>query len=214
MNETRKKIYDQWREEFKDDPAKAVGWRNMEALNARFQCTLNHLSHKNFNDVRILDVGCGASLNLLRYLPDDDYIYVGIDCNKESLKYASEKYCIPFNKDIRLGEREMLLLDEDLSTVSQSKFDVILSQGIYQEFDDIKSIKKHVIALSKMLDVGGELLIMTPANRILDAEGRSVLKISAYDAVSILEDTGLPYELFLGELGEHIIMRVYRRDLV
>lgn len=212
MNEFRKKLYNTWREENKDDPAKAVGWRNMDALDARFNCTLSHLSHKNFDGVSILDVGCGASLNLLRYLPDQYYTYLGIDCNEESLKHASKEWDIPFNKNIQFDQDEQLVLDEHLSLSSNKRFDVIISQGIYQEFDNIKSIKDHVLKLSTMLNSGGELLIMTPANRVLDAEGRSVLKISAYDAVSILEDTGLPYELFLGELGEHIIMRVYRKD--
>ena len=212
MNDTRKKIYDQWREEFKDDPAKAVGWRNQEALDARFQCTLRHLRHSDCLDKsRILDYGCGASLNLLRYITNDT-TYVGVDCNDESLRYASETWNIPYLEDIDYNEKMQLIKDEYLDKIFMENFDVIISQGIYQEFDSIAEIRENVYRLSTMLTPGGELLIMTPSNRLLDAEGKSVLKISAYDAVSILEYTGLPYELFLGELGEHIIMRVYRRD--
>lgn len=213
MNETRKKLYDEWRTSHEDDPAKAVGWRNQEALDARFNCTLNHLQHHDFDDISILDVGCGASLNLLRYLPDADFTYVGIDCNDESLQYASEHWDIPYNAEFDASVKKQLIKDEYLTKVRDTfGFDVIISQGIYQEFDDIRSIKYHVCRLSKMLNPGGELLIMTPSNRVLDAEGKSVLKISAYDAVSILEDTGLPYELALGELGEHLIMRVYKKE--
>lgn len=212
MNEVRKRLYDEWREEFKDDPAKAVGWRNQQSLDARFHCTLNHLAHKNFDGVSILDVGCGASLNLLRYLPDDEYTYLGIDCNEDSLKHASETWNIPYLEDIDYNEKMQLIKDEYLDKIFMENFDVIISQGIYQEFDSIADIRENVYRLSNMLAPGGELLIMTPSNRLLDADGKSVLKISAYDAVSILEYTGLPYELFLGELGEHIIMRVYRRD--
>ena len=212
MNDTRKKIYDQWREEFKDDPAKAVGWRNQQALDARFQCTLRHLGHSDCLDKsRILDYGCGASLNLLRYITNDT-TYVGVDCNDESLRYASETWNIPYLEDIDYNEKMQLIKDEYLDKIFMENFDVIISQGIYQEFDSIADIRENVYRLSTMLAPEGELLIMTPSNRLLDAEGKSVLKISAYDAVSILEYTGLPYELFLGELGEHIIMRVYRRD--
>ena len=211
MNETRKKIYDQWREEFKDDPAKAVGWRNQESLDARFHCTLRHLSHDRLNQCRILDYGCGASLNLLRYIIGAP-IYIGVDCNEDSLKYASETWDIPYLEEIDHFKRMQLIKDEYLEKVCKCEFDVIISQGIYQEFDTIADIRENVYKLSKMLAPGGELLIMTPSNRVLDAEGKSVLKISAYDAISILEYTGLPYELFLGELGEHLIMRVYRRD--
>lgn len=212
MNDTRKKIYDQWREEFKDDPAKAVGWRNQQALDARFQCTLRHLGHSDFLDkCRILDYGCGASLNLLRYITNDT-TYVGVDCNDESLRYASETWNIPYLEDIDYNEKMQLIKDEYLDKIFMENFDVIISQGIYQEFDSIADIRENVYRLSAMLAPRGELLIMTPSNRLLDADGKSVLKISAYDAVSILEYTGLPYELFLGELGEHIIMRVYRRD--
>lgn len=212
MNDTRKKIYDQWREEFKDDPAKAVGWRNQQALDARFQCTLRHLRHSDCLDKsRILDYGCGASLNLLRYITNDT-TYVGVDCNDESLRYASETWNIPYLEDIDYNEKMQLIKDEYLDKIFMENFDVIISQGIYQEFDSIADIRENVYRLSAMLAPEGELLIMTPSNRLLDAEGKSVLKISAYDAVSILEYTGLPYELFLGELGEHLIMRVYRRD--
>lgn len=214
MNEYRKNLYDSWRENNEDDPAKAVGWRNQEALDARFNCTLKHLSHKEFEGLRILDVGCGASLNFLRYLPthEVDFFYTGIDCNEESLKYASERWNIPYNEKVVSQDELQLIKDEYLNKVGQDfGFDIILSQGIYQEFDSIQSIKEHVSKLSSMLNPGGELLIMTPSNRLLDAEGESVLKISAYDAVSILENTGLPYEIGLGELGEHLIMRVFRK---
>lgn len=210
MNKTRKALYDEWREQYKDDPAKAVGWRNQGALDARFNCTLRHLSHKDFNSVSILDVGCGVSLNLLKYI-DGDYTYVGIDCNEESLKEASKNSGIPLNKEYSCEDDYQLLEDEYLEKVSSHTFDIILVQGVYQEFDSICSIREHVKRLSRCLNPGGELLIMTPANRLLEAEGKSVLKISAYDAVSILEYTGLPYELALGELGEHLIMRVYRK---
>lgn len=213
MNPVRKKLYDEWRTQYKDDPAKAVGWRNKEALDARFKSTLNHLAHKNFDGVSILDVGCGASLNLLRYLdPRQEYLYTGIDCNVDSLKEASANWKIPFNALYNKVHCKQLLEDEHVTKVEGLKFDVILAQGIYQEFDSVRGIIKHVQRLSDLLAPNGELLIMTPSNRVLDAEGRSVLKISAYDAVSVLESVGLPYELFLGELGEHIIMRIYRRD--
>lgn len=211
MNQTRKNLYNEWRNQYKDDPAKAVGWRNQEALDARFNCTLRHLAHKDFNKVRILDVGCGVSLNLLRYI-DGDYTYVGIDCNEESLKEASKNWFIPFNEDYNPKDMCQLLEDEYLDKVSKQSFDVILVQGVYQEFDSVYSVEEHVRCLTRSLNPGGELLIMTPANRVLDAEGKSVLKLSAHDAIGILESTGLPYELALGELGEHLIMRVYRRD--
>lgn len=211
MNQTRKELYDEWREEYKNDPARAVGWRNQEALDARFNCTLRHLAHKDFDGVRILDVGCGVSLNLLRYI-GGDYTYVGIDCNEESLRDASETWKIPFNEVYDFEANAQLLMDEYLDKVSIHKFDVILVQGVYQEFENIYSVEEHVRCLSRCLNPGGELLIMTPANRVLDAEGKSVLKLSAHDAIGILESTGLPYELALGELGEHLIMRVYRRD--
>lgn len=211
MNDYRKQLYDSWREEHGDDPAKAVGWRNQEALDARFNCTLSNLAHKDFDGLHILDVGCGASLNLLRYLPEQDWKYVGIDCNDDSLKYASEKWHLPYNEDIT-GDRVQLIQDEYLNKVRDFRFDVIISQGIYQEFDNIRAVRDHVYALSKLLSPGGELLIMTPANRLLDAEGKSVLKISSYDAVSIMEETGLPYSVALGELGEHIIMRCWRKE--
>lgn len=210
MNEFREKLYNEWRENNMDDPAKAVGWRNQEALDARFKCTLKHLSHKYFGGVSILDVGCGASLNLLRYLPEEDFTYIGIDCNEASLKYASANWRIPYNDKIDRTIKNQLIKDEYLEKIT-GNFDVIISQGIYQEFNDIKSIREHVYKLSKFLSPGGELLIMTPSNRVLDAEGRSVLKISAYDAVSIMEYTELPYEICLGELGEHIIMKCHRK---
>lgn len=215
MNETRRNLYNQWREEHKDDPAKAVGWRNREALDARFNCTINHLSHADSTEkVRILDYGCGTSLNLLRYLPPSmTYEYVGVDCNEDSLQYASDTYGIPYMTNYQDNLKDQLIKDEYLEKFDGVTFDIILSQGVYQEFDTISDIRENVKKLTTLLAPGGELLIMTPANRVLDAEGRSVLKISAYDAISILEYTGLPYELFLGELGEHIIMRVYRKDV-
>lgn len=213
MNEFRQQLYDEWRESHVDDPAKAVGWRNQEALDARFNCTLNHLTHKDFNGVSILDVGCGASLNLLRYLPEEDFTYLGVDCNNESLKYASEKWGIPYNEEIDLSVKKQLIRDEHLEKVRDTfGFDVIIAQGIYQEFDRVRDVRDHIYRLSTLLASGGELLIMTPCNRVLDAEGKSVLKLSAYDAVGILEDTGLHYELSLGELGEHLIMRCWRND--
>lgn len=213
MDLYRKQLYDKWREEHRDDPAKAVGWRNQEALNARFMSTLNHLKHKDCNGINILDYGCGASLNLLRYLPADSvYAYVGVDCNEGSLKDASEKFEIPFVESYDKNLLHQLIQDEYLIKIDYIKFDVIIAQGIYQEFDSISAIRENVKKLSNMLAPGGELLIMTPSNRLLDSQGKSVLKISPYDAISILEYTGLPYELFLGELGEHLILRVYRRD--
>lgn len=213
MNEFRQNLYDEWRESYQDDPAKAVGWRNQEALDARFQCTLDHLAHKDFNSVSILDVGCGASLNLLRYLPKSDFTYVGIDCNHNSLVYASEKWNIPYNEEVDLNSKMQLIKDEYLEKVRDwYGFDVIISQGIYQEFNRVRDVRDHIYRLSTLLAPGGELLIMTPCNRVLDAEGKSVLKLSAYDAVGCLEDTGLPYELSLGELGEHLIMRCWRND--
>lgn len=213
MNEYREQIYNQWREEHADDPAKAVGWRNQEALDARFNCTLNHLSHKEFDGLSILDVGCGASLNLLRYLPDSDFSYTGIDCNDASLRYASEQWNIPYNEDINLFDSRQLVKDEYLNKVSGGfGYDVIISQGIYQEFDTIKSVKNHVCKLSELLVPGGELLIMTPANRVIDAEGHLPLRLSAYDAISIAEETGLPYSVSLGDLGEHIIIRIWKKE--
>lgn len=215
MNETRKKLYDEWRETYRDDPAKAVGWRNQEALDARFNCTIRHLENLKYrNDklLKILDHGCGTSLNLLRYLPQDViFSYTGIDCNEESLKCASESFNIPYVEDYQPVLNSQLVKDEYLEKVGNHKFDIIISQGVYQEFDTVSAIRENVKKLSEMLNRGGELLIMTPSNRVLDAEGRSVLKISSYDAVSILEYVGLPYELFLGELGEHLIMRIYRK---
>lgn len=209
MNEVRKKIYDEWREEFTHDPAKAVGWRNQESLDARFNCTLRHLAHKDFSEVSILDYGCGASLNLLRYLPQDPYEYLGVDCNHDSLALASKNWHIAYN-DRYSYNRKHLMLDEYLEKLDGQQFDVILSQGVYQEFNSIADVGENVRKLCSLLAPKGELLIMTPVNRKSDFEGRSVLRLSAFDAISILESTGLPYELFLGELGEHIIMRVYK----
>lgn len=211
MNETRQKLYDQWRETYKDDPAKAVGWRNQEALDARFTKTLaklNNIPRK--NNISILDYGCGASLNLLRYLPNMDFNYIGVDCNEKSLEYASKTWGIPYMESISKDLRKQLIKDEFLDKVAKCQFDVIVVQGVYQEFDSIADIRDNVYKLSKILAPDGELLIMTPSNRKLDADGKSVLRISPYDAISILEYTGLPYELSLGELGEHIIMRVSR----
>ena len=209
MNETRKKLYDEWRVKYKDDPSRAVGWRNMEALDKRFNTTLAHLSHKKFDGVRILDYGCGASLNLLRYIKGD-YIYIGVDCNEESLKYASQTWRIPYLQEIDFEENMQLIKDEYLNKVCHHTYDVIIAQGIYQEFDSVADVRENISKLSELLSPGGELLIMTPSNRLLDADGRSVLKLSSYDAVSILEYVGLPYELFLGELGEHLIMKIYK----
>lgn len=212
MNATRKKLYDEWRECYANDPARAVGWRNQESLDARFRCTVNHISHKNLDGLRVLDYGCGTSLNLLRYLRGD-YIYTGVDCNRESLERAAVEWRLPLNKTYKEIKGSQLIEDEFLEKVSGYKFDIIIVQGVYQEFDDIESVRANVNKLSTMLAPGGELLMMTPTNRVLDAEGKSVLRLSAYDAVSILESTGLPYEICLGELGEHLIMKVMAKKV-
>ena len=213
MNETRKKFYDDQRNWYlSTDPARAVGWRNQEALDKRFHTTIAHLSNNDFEEhvYNILDVGCGCSLNLLRYINIDPHYYVGIDCNHESLDLASTTWSIPYCEYYDPELKHQLLYDEYLDKVVDISFDIILVQGVYQEFSSIRDIKEHVKKLSTMLSDRGELLIMTPANRLLDAEGKSVLKISPYDAISILEETGLSYELALGELGEHLIMRCYK----
>lgn len=211
MNENRKKLYDEWREAYKDDPAKAVGWRNQDALNARFLSTMRHLENRYRGDRTILDYGCGASLNLLRYLPPIDFNYVGVDCNLDSLKYASKKYGIPITERYEVSENSQLIEDEYLEKLEGLSADMIVVQGVYQEFDSIASIRENVNKLASFLAPKGELLIMTPSNRLAEPDGHSVLKISPYDAISILEYVGLPYELFLGELGEHIIMRIYKK---
>lgn len=209
MDPERKKLYNIWREQFKDDPAKAVGWRNQEALDKRFECTLSHIHQPIREDTLLLDYGCGTSLNLLRYLTIP-HRYVGVDCNEGSIDKASQDWGIEITPFYDPEVDRQLICSETLDEVKYAKFNIILVQGVYQEFNSISDIRSHVLELSKMLAPEGELLIMTPSNRRLDAKGKSVLKISAYDAVSILEGTGLPYEIFLGELGEHIIMKAYR----
>ena len=71
-------------------------------------------------------------------------------------------------------------------------------------------MREHIAKLCSMLSPDGEIIVLTPINRLLDADGKSVLKLSAYDAVSIAEYTQLKYDISVGELGEHIILHMWR----
>ena len=223
MNETRKALYDQWREEFEDSPAKIVGWRNQESLDKRFHVTLSKLFNP-LTSSKILDVGCGAALNLLKYLPipvgndSEEFQYLGIDCNRKSLEYAHSTHSFVELVDKPIEDRYELyqiyedeFLDKTLNSIyGESGFDIIICQGIHQEFDSINSVREHIAKLCSMLSPDGEIIVLTPINRLLDADGKSVLKLSAYDAVSIAEYTQLKYDISVGELGEHIILHMWR----
>lgn len=206
MDKIREEFYNKAREEYDINDAQAVGWRNQEALDKRFNTTKKYLDIKYVS--RILDYGCGVSLNLYKYL-DNPLNYVGVDINLESLKVASQYYDIPlYNGNSKLNK--YLIKDENLEIVSENKYDIIVVNGVFQEFDSVESIKSTVTKLASMLDEGGQLLCMTPCNRKLNFRDDNFMRLSVYDVVSICESIGYNYTINIGDLGEHIIFKIVK----
>jgi len=205
MNSERKKFYDNIREEFKGDDARSVGWVNNESLNKRFWTVLDHIDCYS-EDKLVLDYGCGVALNLYQFLGNPKN-YVGVDCNRGSLEDASKKFGIPIvDSFCDTNSFPILMEDEYQERITGSRYDIIVVNGVFQEFDSIAEVEKTVVTLASLLKDNGQLICLTPSNRNFHDVG--VLRLSVYDVASIVERIKLPYEIYLGELGEHIIFKI------
>ena len=101
---------------------------------------------KSQNNDRILELGCGPALIL-------DHIkyknYVGIDSNKASIEYASNKY----GNDINTNFINANILEFDYS--AHDKFDKILMLGLMHHLSDL-DLKKLLSLIPNLLNTDNE----------------------------------------------------------
>lgn len=213
MRDERKLFYEKALNDNKGDFAKEVGWMSEKSVTYRFNLIKKLIG--DFSDKIILDHGCGT-LNLYKFIKDENYAYyLGVDENLFALKYASDKYNIPIYKDVQElynpKEKEFMFYDPGLRVISNLKFDIITAIGYLQDFDTQREISYHIETLYKMLNPGGKLIITTLSNRnIPDGEKEVTLRMSPLDIVSIMEYNGYKYELNMHDLGDQIILVIYK----
>lgn len=215
LHPIRDQLYRDWSKQYSLGDPRAVGWVNQEALDKRFHLTRDLLECESKSSV--LDYGCGASLNLLKYIKPENYL--GVDIREESLDLAIKEYGeslevkrISVLEDINEG-RHLSTVEEfySLDYTLLKKWDRIVCQGVYQEFPSIQEIRENILSLVRQLNDNGIFVAMTPSNREVNFDAPAVMRLSVHDLVSILEETNLPYDIYSGVLGEHLVFRVHNR---
>ncbi|AGB40164.1 methyltransferase family protein [Halobacteroides halobius DSM 5150] len=107
---------------------------------------------------RVLDFACGVGYGAEVLLAMGEGIkkIIGIDINKECIKYARQHYKFPWT-EFRVGSAT----DPDLAD-EVGKFDTIISM---ETVEHIKNDYKFIANLQKLLKEDGTLIISTPFGR-------------------------------------------------
>lgn len=101
------------------NPAQAQGWTNRDEQAARFQA---FLELADFNNVSVLDLGCGYGDFKARL--DEDYQsfeYIGLDQQPEFIAYARQRY-----KD----QPKTWFHEVDFSTCQLPETDIVVASGV------------------------------------------------------------------------------------
>ncbi len=107
---------------------------------------------------RVLDIACGVGYGteILRASGEEIGEIVGVDVDKESIKYAKNHYQYPWTKFL-VGNG-----NDDNFIKSLGSFDTIVSMETVEHIDEDY---KFVENLRKLLNPGGLLIISTPFGR-------------------------------------------------
>lgn len=103
------------------------------------------------NNLRILDVGCGAGA-ILDFLRDKGYVGEGIDNNEEALKYCRDK-----GLKVNIGTVEKMNYEDE-------SFDIVLASDVLEHLTDDKMAVREV---SRVLKRGGLFIATVPAHHWL-----------------------------------------------
>lgn len=172
------------------------GWRRFLGKASAYNLVQNILGANTFREIyardyikpksgdRILDIGCGTS-EILNYL-DSSIVYVGCDMSMDYIEYSRNKYG-------SRGEWHSKNAS-DLKDLGDSKFDIVLVNGLLHHLDDAEVIELLRYAKRALVE-GGRLSTFDPclvdnqnwlARFLIDRDrGKNVRTINEYlDLVS------------------------------
>ncbi|MBI4722300.1 MAG: class I SAM-dependent methyltransferase [Candidatus Stahlbacteria bacterium] len=118
-------------------------------LNLIYEC----FQYLNSNEVKVLEVGCGSSIDTHIIAQKIDGQVWGVDISQKAIEIAHQvsKY---FDKKVILDVQDVRRLKFE-----DNFFDLVFSQGVLEHLDDInKAIEEHL----RVLKPGGILVINVP----------------------------------------------------
>lgn len=217
MREDRVKFYNDALKEYKDDYAKQVGWSSEKSVDYRFNLVKNLMG--DVSSKTILDYGCGTGnlYGLVLSRENNHHRYIGVDYNQNMIDFIWNKWGLPdLNKEtygLKMY-RSVVLRDPDLKFVESTgyKFDIITSIGVFQEFNNFIEVRDKIMQLYNLLQEGGKFIFTTLSNRTLPPEDvdHTMYRLSVMDIVNILEYNHLKYEINMKDLGDQIIVVIYK----
>ena len=141
---------------------------------------------------KVLDVGCGAGLLLLR-LARDCRRYVGTDFSASALRFVEAQ-----TRSLDLPGVALLQRDaDDFAGLEQERFDLVILNSVIQYFPGVDY-------LLKVLE--GALGVLAPGGSIYLGAVRSLPLLEAFHAS--VELHGAPLSLLIGQLRQRIRRRV------
>lgn len=105
--------------QFQQGTVEALGWRNMNSQQLRFQALVKV---GNLNGAKILDIGCGYG-DLKAFLDShfSDFDYTGIDQMPEFIAEARKRYD---------GQARTTFFQTDFSTAELPRVDYVIASGV------------------------------------------------------------------------------------
>ncbi len=128
----------------------------LESAGPFYRAVLDELRRANPPPGPILDFGCGWG-GMCRLLRENDYEYLGVDFESESLDY-----CRSLSLNVRPGSLSALAADEH-------RYSAILLLGVFEHLHDHAELLEQV---KRLLRPGGRLIILIPTARLYAAVAR------------------------------------------
>ncbi|HLG64308.1 MAG TPA: amino acid adenylation domain-containing protein [Ktedonosporobacter sp.] len=143
---------------------------------------------------RILEIGCGTGLLLLRLAPQCTF-YCGTDLVREGLDYIRQHLPPALQREDRV--QLLQLAADDLGNIAAQSFDTIILNSVIQYFPDMAYLLQVLTAALQKLKPGGRLFI---------GDVRNLSLLEAFHTSVALHN--VPASLSLAQLRQRIQRRI------
>lgn len=128
---------------------------------------------------RVLELGCGTGLHLLRIAPDTER-YLGTDGSAGALASLQQQLDSAELPQVELQQRQA----HDLAGLESERFDCVLINSVIQYFPDVAYLLEVLTAAARVTVPGGYIVVADIRNyRLLEAYHTSVELFKADDAL-------------------------------
>lgn len=211
------KYYGSRLEKYGPDDARSCGYVNEDSHRMR-QKYLFELVNESGIKLKgggniIIDLGVGPRYKLYRDLFNynllDDNVYVGVEKSPKVLDFLSDELFLKV-VDNNFSPIKGSCLSDSMDNLNV-KANLIVCNGVYQDFDDIISINDSIKQSFSLLEKEGVFILIVPTNRY--SGDQDEIYLSEFDLISIAKEINCPFKLEYGRLGKHASLTLFNKEI-